>query len=413
MVVSTSLAMVLVAQSIVLQERFPLAFLLSTPTGEVANISSSETIRMVSEIIDQRTNFFLQIAEAQTVTDCRGRLACLVRQSRPDYNREGMILDSGTVVPFSEHIRDLRQRKTVYPRFMLILSNVTLPGQADRLSAVLIDTDIALEYFHSASREDPEWERDTDARINEYAVIYGPQRAQVKSPAEAQKFVRDLFSEGLGPVLEKNNHWDPYGTLELSSNSEGVAINLDGVSVGTTKKGVTRIEKVTAGMRRLTFEDPAYEPYSTEATVERNQVVRVDLDLRRKAGGATSFLRDAVFWGGGGLIVAGAGLTVWSAARRDGQVSTYCFDAPGGDCRASSQFQTLGYSPGAASAGDDPNPNGLLLAPLGYSIAITGAIFMLGTYLFGDEQDVPWIPLVAGVALGAASYGLSAALNPP
>src|SRR5262245_3018210 len=184
---------------IVLQERYPLAFLLSTPTGEVANISSSDTIRMVSEIIDEHTNFFLQIAEAQVVTDCRGRLACLVRHARPDYNREGLLLESGTVAPFSEHIRDLRQRKAVYPRFMLILSNVTLPGQADRLSAVLLDTDIALEYFHSASRDDPEWERDTDARINENAVIFGPQRAQVNNPQEARDFVQDLFSVGLAP----------------------------------------------------------------------------------------------------------------------------------------------------------------------------------------------------------------------
>lgn len=411
MVASTSLAMVLVAQAIVLQERFPLAFLLSTPTGEVANISSSETIRMVSEIIDQRTNFFLQIAEAQTVTDCRGRLACLVRQSRPDYNREGMILESGTLVPFSEHIRDLQQRKAVYPRFMLILSNVTLPGQADRLSAVMIDTDIALEYFHSASREDPEWERDTDARINEYAVVFGPQRAQVKSPAEAQKFVRDLFSEGLGPVLEKTNHWEPYGTVELNINAEGVGINLDGVSIGTTRKGLTRLEKVTSGPRRLSFDDPAFEPYSTELVVERNQIVRADIDLRRKNNNA-SFLRDAVFWGGSGMVVLGTGLAVWSAARSDSSVSTYCFDAPGAGCRAQSQFQSLNYDAAAASMGKDPNPDGLLLAPFGYSIAITGLAFALGTYLLGDDTDVPWIPLVAGVALGAASYGLSAALNP-
>lgn len=398
--------------TITLQERFPLAFLFSAPTGEAANISSSETIRMVSKLVEQHTDFFLQIAETQIVTDCAGRLACLVRQMRPDYNREAMQMASGTVIPFSEHIRDLRQRKTVYPRFMLVLSNITLEGQADRVSAILIDTDIALEYFHSASRSDPGWERDTDARINEYAVIFGPQRAQINNAVEAERYVQDLFFKGLRATFEQTNHWEPYGSIELTANKAGVGIMLDGAAIGTTRRGLTRIERVTSGLRRLSFEDPSSEAKFIDVDVQRGQQASAEVDLSGGSSDTASAIRAGVFWTGVGLVAGGATLSAIAVARSSGEVSTYCFDTPGVDCRASSQFQTIGYSRAEAERGGDPNPSGVLLAPLGYSIAITGVSFALGTYLFGDSDEIPWIQLIAGVALGAASYGVSAAVNP-
>jgi hypothetical protein len=398
--------------TIVLQERYPLAFLFSAPTGEAAKISSSETIRMISKLVEHHTDFFLQIAETQIVTDCAGRLACLVRQMRPDYNREAMLLDSGTIVPFSEHIRDLRQRKTSYPRYMIVLSNITLEGQADRVSAILIDTDIALEYFHSASREDPAWERDTDARINEYAVIFGPQRAQINNTNEAEKFIQDLFFLGLKPLLEQTNHWEPFGTIELSVNKSGVGILLDGAPIGTTHAGLTRIERVTSGIRQMSFEDPERGDENTAVEVIRNQVARVEVDLKGGVSGSAAGIRKGVFWTGLGLGVAGAVLTTVAIARSDSNVSTYCFDSPGANCRSMSQFQSIGYSASEAEKGGDPNPSGMLLAPLGYSIALTGITFALGTYLFGDSDEIPWIQLVAGVALGAASYGISSTMNP-
>ena len=58
----------------------------------------------------------------------------------------------------------------------------------------------------------------------------------------------------------------------------------------------------------------------------------------------------------------------------------------------------------------DVNPGGVLIAPLGYSLVGTGAAFSVGSLLTGDNE-IPWIPVVVGLGIGALSYGLSTALN--
>ena len=69
---------------------------------------------------------------------------------------------------------------------------------------------------------------------------------------------------------------------------------------------------------------------------------------------------------------------------------------------------------GRPSDGSSSARQGTLLAlPFGYSLISTGAIVALGVWLFGGDQDVPWIQIVAGLAAGALIYGVSAALGSP
>jgi hypothetical protein len=53
----------------------------------------------------------------------------------------------------------------------------------------------------------------------------------------------------------------------------------------------------------------------------------------------------------------------------------------------------------------------VLIAPLGYSLIGLGTAWVLGTWAT-PKDDLPWIPILAGLGVFAASYGLSAALNP-
>ena len=51
-------------------------------------------------------------------------------------------------------------------------------------------------------------------------------------------------------------------------------------------------------------------------------------------------------------------------------------------------------------------------APVGYSVAFTGAIWALGPAIIEPDREIPWISIAAGVAAGALAYGLSHALAP-
>src|SRR5687768_791211 len=77
--------------------RKPLAFLLITPSGNVANTSSSDIIRIASELFARHTDFELQIVEPGAVAECKGQLGCMVQQVRTDYNRAVYLLPNGTV----------------------------------------------------------------------------------------------------------------------------------------------------------------------------------------------------------------------------------------------------------------------------------------------------------------------------
>jgi hypothetical protein len=56
---------------------------------------------------------------------------------------------------------------------------------------------------------------------------------------------------------------------------------------------------------------------------------------------------------------------------------------------------------------------GLLAAPLGYSLAIAGGALWAGETVMAEDSGLTWLPWVGGVALGTLAYGVSAALNGP
>lgn len=366
---------------IVLQERVPLAFLLSTPTGEAANTSSSDFIRIVSSRVEAHTNFFLQLTDPQVATDCAGRLGCVV-----------------------QHLR------SPYPRYMLVVSNVTLSGEADRLSAVLVDVELALEHARaaSASGDDVDTIRETEARIAAQAVLLGPERGQVRDAAQTEAFIERLLVSRLSKVFEETDNWEPYGSIELVSDHAGAAISLDGVAVGATRAGVTELRGVTAGLRRITVEQPGHEPWTTELLVERGGRASVTASLVR-AGSAGETLRTALVWTGASVAAAGLVVGGIAIARHDGGVAPVCLAGPGIECRSSASFETFGTDV-RAPLGQPLSSGGIAIAPLGLGLVATGAVWSLGAWLLGD--DVPaWVPLAAGAVLGAATYGLGVALD--
>jgi hypothetical protein len=239
------------AQVIVMQERVPFAFLLGTPTGEVGRTSSSEIIRLVTDLARRNTDFDVQLLDTNLMGECRGRLGCLTLKARRDYQRSELLDDRGQPLPYREHVRRQREAGQVYPKYLLVVSNVTLSGQADRMSAVLVNTDLALTFLHETPRDAPDWEDAAEARINSGAVVAPPARAQVATPEETEAFLAGLFTAAFRPAFEATGNWAPYGTLDLATTLSGAAIFLDDKPLGPTQAGLTRIEKVPPGQHVL------------------------------------------------------------------------------------------------------------------------------------------------------------------
>lgn len=397
--------------SIALQSRKPLSFLLINPSGNIANTSSSEIIRIVTDLFERHTDLQPTILDAKSVASCKGQLGCIVRIVRTDYNRAEYLLANGTVAPYKEHRRYLRKRKVQYPKHLLVLSGLSL-GASDRLSVTLVDTDTALEYYHQAFRNREDWERDTEAKINEYAVVGGTKWGELKSEADARSFLETHFNTALRKHFEATGSWEPFGQIEIESQVAGQAISLNKETVGATSSGLTRILSVPAGDYELKLEHPNYSDYATSFKVERGKLVRVKAVVQQNASPVASGLRQGLLWGGVGVGVIGAVVAGVALGTQDSSVQTFC---PGAESGCSgSRFTRTGYNPDLAPTFDDNvNSGAVLLAPLGYSLAIVGATWSLGTWLLGDDDDLPWIQLVAGLALGGLSYGLSVALDGP
>jgi hypothetical protein len=396
---------------ITLQNRAGFAFLLGTPTGEVARTSSSEIIRIVSDLLRVETDFAIQVLDAAVMVECKGNLGCISLKARArDYDPAARPSENGAILPYREHVRRLREDKVAYPRYLLVLSNVSLEGEEDRMTAELVDTDLALGLFHDAPRGSSDWQEDVEARISASAVLLPPIRANLRDPDETRRFLEKLFLEDFRALFERASHWHPYGSILLEGTEAGLGVTLDGDTVGTTSEGATKVHQVLPGTHRVELVHPEYAPFSQDITVTAGGTTRVEGKPSRVARTASSVHR-LVFWSGVATAVAGAALTVYGITRPIGGPTTACFDVPGSECVANSKFVTFGYDKDATIA-RDVNPSGVMIVPLGYSLASTGAAWSIGS-LLTDESDIPWIPVVAGLGLGVLLYGASAILDGP
>lgn len=388
------------------ETRVPLAFVLSNPTGEVAQTSRSEMIRVVSDLLRDRTDFALQVVDPSALKECRGRLTCLTLKVRRDYQRPALLLPQGGTIPYREHVRRLRNAQTPYPRYLLVVSNITSARKADRMSSVLIDTDLALQIYHDANRNRPDWSTDVEVRIGNGATVTKPIRARVRNASETTKYLQALFEVHFRSTFERTQHWEPYGRLEIECAIPGLVVEMDGRPLGTTQTNLTRVRGLHPGRHRIALNHPNYEPAQAEVEITRAQTTRVSLTPKRRPGSGAP-LKTALLWTGAAVAATGVGVLTYGLTRPS-DVTLTCI---GNVCDSGQNFVTFGYDPDQADRNPlQVNPSGVLIAPLGYSLIGAGAAWGLGSWLT-DEEDLPWIAFVVGLAIGGVSYGLSAALN--
>ena len=388
------------ATRINLRERVPLAFLLVSPSGASARVRSSALIELVSEAFERRTDFAPRVVAPERASDCKGRLGCMARVVRSDYDRERLRGPDGRSLPFAVHLERIRDRRSDIPEVLLVLSSLAL-GDEDRLLPTWVDTDRALEIFHEADRTRPDWEREVEAAVREQAVPVELPFGEVRDEHEARLWVEKLVESALRPELERTGHWEPYGELRIVGIPNGTALLYDERPLGAPADAVVLMTGVPSGAHTLALARGDLPVWAREVSVSPSQLTEVEVTLDIVE---PHPLRTGLMWTGVGVGALGLGATAWALAAQPSDTITYC----SGSC--DDRFLVLGEDTSGVRVGE--SPSGVLLAPLGASLVLTGATWWLGSLLVGDEEEVPWLAFASGLVLGGAAYGLAAALDP-
>ena len=396
-------------------EREPAVMLVMTPNGAAARTRTAEIFRVAAAELEPATSLVLVSAE-QVGTDVArfgacpedARLSCWVRAVRRDYDRLALEHPNGLIDSYQSHVDRVRERGRPYPRFLMVVALYPGPGGGDRVTAMLINTDQALAHFHGV-RRDAGWKEEVENRIFADAIQARPATVRQRDPAQMQAFFRAAIQEVFAGVLERGGFWQPYGAVSVSG-PPGLVVELDGSVVASTADTPLLLTSVMPGGRTVVVSNPdgSQVPFRRVLTVERGRTAEVSVTMVERPDASAAGLRTATFWSGIGVAAAGAVLTAYGAlAPRD---ITHVRSCRGGGCDGGNAgFATLCEL--SSSTPQGCGSTGVLVAPLGYSLIATGGVWLVGTQLFGDDGDVPWVQLVAGLAVGAVSYGLSAALD--
>jgi hypothetical protein len=351
-------------------ERATLPLILDTPTSGDASLPTSEALDRLTALIAAHTDFAPREIPSRSIDGCKGSIACIALRMRSEVDRRTPL---GVVV-----------------------SILTSEGSADRVTALLIDLDEA-----ARCAEQPEAAA-SEACALERGLLAKDLMREVADEAEARAHLERIVLDVLRPPLERLGRWEPFGTVDLEIDRDGATISIDGKTIGVAPSRV-QIIALRPGDRKLTIAHPGANPASITVAVGRGGTAsaRVVLESNLPAHAA----RHATLWSGAALAAIGGVLAL----------AAIIFDAPTqycvtGDCR-DTRFTSLGTLFDPPDSPMDDVHHDVLAVPLGYSLAATGACFILGALFEGERHEVPWISIIAGVAAGGLAYGLSAALD--
>lgn len=343
------------SEPIHVEERRPLSVVLLAPLGALSVVDASAVIALLSSELKTRTDLKVVALEAERANDCAGALHCLI------------------------------ERTGARPPLFLVLSAVRSKVGGDRISATLVD-------------------------VAEDAVLLRPEWTEIPDAAALERFVARLINVELKPMFESRGAWEPYGSLSIHGLPAGTQISVDGVMRGVAGEEDAELVGLSPGERSILLEHAAIEPVSATVQIARGERAALHPAIAAKRSDASAF-RAAVSWTGAGVAAIGAGMVVYAVAADRPQVLCLTGALDRSRCASGGAFPRSNDGGRGAPELDVTRGGGVALAPLGYSILATGALWALGAWLFGDERDPPWIALAAGVGAGALSFTLSTALE--
>lgn len=365
-----------------------MTLIVTAPAGGIRSTNRSELYRTISSLLERHTRLRLHELEGAGAADrCGGRLGCLVLESRPDFDPVTASTRAGAPAPAPAS--PLRTSA----RWLLLVALAASPSGPDRATVMLVDTDRALEVFR------PEPER-FEEEVFRLAVASEPPPMAWSTPADVALGLEALFVSGFPPELRSGYHRRRFGALRVHARS-GSTLDLDGLALGAMSSTVAHVEELLPGRRVLSVQHPCCDDVVAVAEVREGAPVVVVVTQLDRAPPASA-VRPVLLLGGAGLAAAGVLITA-AAAVGAGQDSGsgLCI---GSEAACPESFARSGGGSDAAAR------SGVLLAPLGASLALAGGAWAAGAVI--DEDWAPWLGLGVGLAIGAGTYAALSALEP-
>lgn len=210
------------------------------------------------------------------------------------------------------------------------------------------------------------------------------------------KYFEDLVETKLKAALQRNNRPRDLGDIIISGPSDPLSIELDG-KTSLAHGPRIRLQGVAPGSRSLIVREPG----ETDALYRGAVDVRTGESASVFVASPRSSKEYALWAGGAGLAAIGTALTIYAVTRSNEPVVTTCSAM---NC-AEVPRNFVPFCGRADCSGLGGSP----IAPLGYSLILTGAIWIAGELLTSEE--LTWVPLVAGLVAGGATYGVSLAAD--
>lgn len=375
-----------------LGERHALAMLV-VRAGASKSAPGTDLFRAADEALSERTGLTIETPEDAGI-DAAVLAACPADELLACYAR--------AVPSTSQHSR---------LQHLLVVTLFERSDGKTNLSSLMIDLAAARRAMESIFGGDEDAKQRLEDAIFERTARAKERVVDLKDAAAVSAYFRGLAEQDLRAMIEASGEYEPFGELELDGVPAALELAVDDSVIGRTAGKAIIIREVRPRKLRIELSDPQrrFLPLEREVDVVRGERAKLDVQLVPAADpGAAPAIRRATFWSGVGLSTIGTVLLISTlAAAPSAERVTPC---AGGDCspqgaRFASFCELTKDRPSACGSG------GVLPAPLGYSMAATGAVWAFSTAFFGDENDAPWWALISGAVLGIASYSISALAN--
>lgn len=283
---------------------------------------------------------------------------------------------------------------------LLFLANgIALEGDRLRIAAFLVDLGAARSLLDGRIGDEVEA---LEAQLFARAITSSVRAVRIGDPGALRKELEALLTEELGPRLESAGCAYPNGRLIVEADRPNWQVEVEGLPVGLSNNEVMVIDGVREGQRAISVQPTTGggSVWTQDVAITRGAEVHVRPVLGLEA---PTDAGQAVFWSGVGAVGLGLGILAYSLlATPQATELDVCVVCDGGASRRFARTSDFWSKDGP--------PGGPLVAPLGYSVAAAGATTSLAS-LLGPPEDFPWWAIVAGIAVGAASYGVSEALD--
>ncbi|MCK6549621.1 hypothetical protein L6R52_27545 [Myxococcota bacterium] len=376
-----------------LDERRSVLMVAVTPSGAASTTSSAELLEAADRVLRAKTGLRVTSPE-QAGLDVAQLVACELRVRLSCWAR--------LVTPLS-------------PAYLFVVSVYPRPDGTEQLSGIFIDVEAARRALATIDRGQLGWVEQLEDALFEDARETKPAIVARGRSDDVSSWVSVAIERDARSLVEANGDFAPHGEVELVGLAPGLALELDGRALGASTGGTTILRGVARGVRRLVLSDPSerFATSSLELRVVARETTRVEPVLVPIDRGPerTFTARRVTSWSGAAVGTVGAALSIWAIAAAPGArtvdtcVGASCVER---SSRAFASFCELGNDDPASCAGGTR----VLALPLGYSLALAGGITALGAWLGGEEDELPWLPIAAGLVAGGLGYGVGAALSP-